>query len=161
MSAVDDVCKREVSLYVYSDFVFQLVMPSVGNESIFTITSVEKAVIGSNIQGTNSTATPVLKSSHSDGIHDRAVYDLGTGINTNNDTSNSDPNLVVVAFEVLLNCHSNITNNSKYWVGAGLVGRPRMIWVGQIAIYAQVDAASRPRIDMMAKIMDGTGLTVS
>merc|ERR1719248_88554 len=68
---------------------FELVMPSILNASIFNILSVENAIIGSNIQGLNQNAVPLLKSSHNDAINNLAIYDLGTAINTSPDVSTS------------------------------------------------------------------------
>ncbi len=128
-------------------------MPSILNASIFNILSVENAIIGSNIQGLNQNAVPLLKSSHNDAINNLAIYDLGTAINTSPDVSTSDANKIKLSFEVMLNDHANVTNGSYYWVGAGLVGTPNMIWVGQISMLADVPTDSRPRLSMKTSIV--------
>eukprot|EP00794_Sanderia_malayensis_P007243 gene7243-8051_t len=136
----------------------ELVMQTVSNASIYHIESVGKATIGSNIQGLDSSAQPILKSSNNDGINNLAIYDLGIGINTNADTSTSDANKVKLSFDVILVDHQNLTNGtSLFWVGAGLVGKPSMIWVGQIKMSPVIPIDSRPRLSLKAEIIEGTG----
>ena len=130
-------------------------MPTIANQSIFNIISVENAVIGANIQGLNTSAKPILKSSNNDGINNLAIYDLGIGINTNADTTNSPSNTITLNFQVILNDHKNVTNGSSHWVGAGLVGKPKMIWVGQIVMTPVIPANARPWLYMKPEIIPG------
>eukprot|EP00112_Aurelia_sp_Birch-Aquarium-sp1_P002282 Seg1249.10 transcript_id=Seg1249.10/GoldUCD/mRNA.D3Y31 product="hypothetical protein" protein_id=Seg1249.10/GoldUCD/D3Y31 len=134
---------------------FELVMPTIANQSIFNIMSVEDAVIGANIQGLNTSAKPILKSSNNDGIQNLAIYDLGIGINTNADTTNTPSNTITLSFQVILNDHNNVTNGSSHWVGAGLVGKPKMIWVGQIVMTPVIPANARPWLYMKPEILPG------
>ena len=128
-------------------------MPMISNQSVFHISSVGKAVIGANVQGLNESAEPVLISTQKDGINNAAIYDLGIGTNTNSSSANPVADTISLTFNVILLDHNNVTNGSSHWVGAGLVGKPKMIWVGQISMTAIVPVDSRPWLFMKPSII--------
>lgn len=128
----------------------------VGNDSVFHISSVERAEIGENIIGLNSSAKPVFISSQNNGINNAAVYDLGIGNDSQSFSGNLTKNIITVKFDVILLDNANVTNASVHWVGAGLVGKPKMIWVGQIMMTAIVPIDSRPWLQMNTSIIPPT-----
>ena len=128
----------------------------ISNQSVFHISSVEQAVIGSNVKGLNASAKPRLISSQNNGINNFAIYDLGIGINVN-ESSNPIDDTISIKFNVILLDHNNVTNGSSHWVGAGLVGKPYMIWVGQISMTAIVPIDSRPWLNLMPSIIEIAG----
>ena len=131
----------------------QLVMPMISNKSIYHISSVDEAVIGSNVEGLNTSARPKLISSQNDAINNFAIYDLGIGVNTKQNLTNPTADTISIQFNVLLLDHNNVTNGSSQWVGAGLVGKPYMIWVGQISMTTIVPVDSRPWLYLKPSII--------
>ena len=131
----------------------QLVVPYISNRSVFHISSVEQAIIGSNIQGLNSSARPQLISSQNNGINNFAIYDLGIGLNVNSTSTNATADTISIKFNVILLDHNNVTNGTTQWVGAGLVGKPYMIWVGQISMTMIVPVDSRPWLHLSPSII--------
>ena len=130
-------------------------MPMVSNVSIFHIVSLEKAIIGSNIKGLNLNAQPIITSSNNDNISNLAVYDLGIGNNTAESTASIPDNTIELKFKILLNDHQNLTNGSSHWIGAGLVAKPKMIWVGQLTVITIVPVDSIPMLSMKCLIIPG------
>ena len=71
------------------------------------------------------------------------MIDFGTVTNLNG--AFDDPeSQIKVEFEIIVNDHSNFTNGSKHWVGVGVRGGERMMWIGEAAMIAEVPNDRRP-----------------
>lgn len=128
----------------------EIVMPVANGSPVMAILSHEVVSIGSNIMGLNSsaTATFVTTTSHTS-LKDQAIINLGTGINELSSTTNSPVNQIKLRFESIVVENSNITNGSTYWVGAGVIGKPKMVWIGQVAIKTYISSNRRPNVNFV------------
>ena len=121
------------------------------------LTSLKLKNVGSNIQNLSTNALPVLKNTTTlDQFKDQAVFDLGIAYNEVNSDADSPDNRIDIEFEVVLNDFANVSNASSYWVGAGILGKPMMIWVGQINVDTFVKEGAQPLIDINL-VTVGTG----
>lgn len=125
-------------------------MPVANGSPVMAILSYEVVSIGSNIMGLNSsaTATFVTTTNHTS-LKDQAIINLGTGINELSSTTNSPVNQIKLRFESIVVENSNITNGSTYWVGAGVIGKPKMVWIGQVAIKPYISSNRRPNVNFV------------
>lgn len=128
-------------------------MPMIGNDSVFHIVTVHDAVIGENIKGLNASAKPVFVSTAKNGINNAAIYDLGIATNLNATSADNTKDTISFKFDVILLDNNNVTNGTTQWVGAGLVSKPKMIWVGQIEMTTIVPVDSRPWLNMKPSII--------
>lgn len=132
----------------------ELVLPKAGGKPIMTILSFEVVHKGANIRGINANNKPVYRSTTNiTGMYDQAVLDLGTGTNTNVDTSDSPDNQLTLTFRAILNDYANVTNSSSYWVGAGVIGKPKMVWVGQIKMKTYIKENCKPLMNIGMNII--------
>ena len=85
---------------------------------------------------------------------DQFVVDLGMTEYNGSTTDYDDITDVVgstvkLQFTAYLNDHDNVTDGTKILVGAGVIGRPKMVWVGQIQITANVTTDEpKPYVNM-------------
>ena len=82
-------------------------------------------------------------------LYDRGVIDFGL---VENDVGNADhpDNKIMMEFEIIVNDHANVTNGSKHWVGVGVRGGKRMMWIGDVALIADVPVDRRPVLQVLA-----------
>ena len=94
-------------------------------------------------------------------LHDRGSIDFGKVESTVGDNDHPD-NKIVVEFEIIVNDHANVTNGSKHWVGVGVRGGQRMMWIGDVALIADVPVFRRPILQVEATCtIPGTKLACS
>lgn len=115
-------------------------MPTVNNESVMSLKSLTFESVGSNI---NLDTTLINTTRVSAG-----VLDLGTATNNASSDIDSPDNEIRVKFQAILNDNRNISNASSYWVGAGVLGKPKMVWIGQIKINTYFPEDSKPLLDI-------------
>ena len=94
-------------------------------------------------------------------LHDRGSIDFGQVESTVGDSDHSD-NKIMIEFEIVVNDHTNVTNGSKHWVGVGVRGGKRMMWIGDVALIADVPTDRRPILQIAATCtVPGTKLACS
>ena len=121
--------------------------------SIMSLISFKVNSVGKSISNYASLSklTSQLNSTVKDPKHfDRGVIDFGTVENEKGDTDHSD-NKIMMEFEIIVNDHPNVTNGSKHWVGVGVRGGKRMMWIGDVALIADVPENRRPHLQLSAK----------
>ena len=104
--------------------------------------------IGSNLKDADSSAQFNNRSTTSyPELPDQGVINLG---HVKNPTSNvnDDTNKIKLEFTAYMNDFPNVTDGAKFWVGAGVIGRPKMVWVGQIQVEASVSTNTAPGVDI-------------
>lgn len=132
--------------------------------SIMSLVSLQVISVGKNIK--NNTAlsqmTAQLSSTVGDSkLHDRGKIDFGTVESTVGDVDQPD-NKIMLEFEIIVNDHANVTNGSKHWVGVGVRGGKRMMWIGDVALIADVPVDRRPILQVVASCaVPGTKLSCS
>lgn len=130
--------------------------------SIMSLVSLQVISVGKNIK--NNTAlsqmTAQLSSTVGDPkLHDRGKIDFGTVESTVGDVNQPD-NKIMLEFEIIVNDHANVTNGSKHWVGVGVRGGKRMMWIGDVALIADVPVDRRPILQVVAScVVPGTKLS--
>ena len=129
-------------------------MPKANGQPIISISSFTVSKIGANIDGLNAGAKADLRTTTSFSYKDQAVLNLGIGVNINESTADVPDNQVNLEFVALLTEHPNVTNGSTFWVGAGVVGKPKMVWVGQIAVKPLIYATRKPTLHIITSIVD-------
>lgn len=82
-------------------------------------------------------------------LYDRGTIDFGTVENTVGDVDHPD-NKIMLEFEIVVNDHANVTNGTKHWVGVGVRGGKRMMWIGDVALIADVPVDRRPILQVQA-----------
>ena len=82
-------------------------------------------------------------------LHDRGTIDFGTVESTVGNANHPD-NKIMMEFEIIVNDHANVTNGSKHWVGVGVRGGKRMMWIGDVALIADVPLDRRPVLQVSA-----------
>lgn len=107
--------------------------------------------VGSNIEGSrlNNPDVTLNSSVNHTKYFDRAIYNIGEVHNKDLSSSSFNDlqtNTIVIKFQVLLEDHVYISNDTKYWVGVGLKAGLNMVWIGQLAIIADVPFTRRPRV---------------
>lgn len=124
----------------------ELVMPKGNNEPIMSITDFRIISTGSNLVGVDNSAKFNNRSTTDyPELPDQGVINLGHVKNPLSDV-NDDTNKIKMEFTAYLNDFQNVTDGAKFWVGAGVIGRPKMVWVGQIQIEAKVTPNSDPNV---------------
>lgn len=129
----------------------QVILP-VHETSIMSLTDLKVLSVGTNIANhTNLKAASVeLNSTVGDPkLYDRATIDFGLVQNSAGDSDSQD-NKIMLEFEIIVNDHANVTNGSKHWVGVGVRGGKRMMWIGDVALIADVPDDRRPVLQVLA-----------
>ena len=129
-------------------------LPKANGQPIMSLLSFAVDHFGQNIVGVNKSAIPTyFNTTGVVGMYDQAVLNLGIGENTAASRDDIDDNKINLRFKAIVNDYSNITNDSTYWVGAGVIGKPKMVWVGQIKVktYVANDAKPTLKIDVEIK----------
>ena len=124
---------------------FQVILP-VNESSIMSVTAFRVVSVGSKIENHRAlnTARPQLSSTVGDPkLHDRATIDFGTVKSVTAVGTEAD-HKILMEFEIIVNDHSNVTNGSKQWVGVGVRGGKRMMWICEVALIADVPTDRRP-----------------
>lgn len=147
--------KMKISVFVptiYFQSVYSQVILPVNETSIMAITYVKVVSVGKNIDNYAALKLkePKLNSTVKDPkLHDRATIDFGT-VKSVVGLADSPDNEIVIEFEIVVNDHPNVTNGSKHWVGVGVRGGERMIWIGEVALMANVPDDRRPVLKVTA-----------
>lgn len=120
--------------------------------SIMSLISFKVNSVGKNIKNNVnlSKITAQLNSTVGEPkLYDRGVIDFGL---VENDVGNADhpDNKIMMEFEIIVNDHANVTNGSKHWVGVGVRGGKRMMWIGDVALIADVPVDRRPVLQVLA-----------
>jgi len=125
-------------------------MPKTEERPIMTIREFKVLNIGGNLNVTTPNPVPSNRQTTQDtSLIDQSIMDLGIAYNTGTNTDNTDTNKVKLQFTAYLNDHTNVTDGAKFWVGARVIARQKMVWVGQIEITAQVNETEpKPQVDM-------------
>ncbi|XP_073252900.1 uncharacterized protein [Porites lutea] len=129
----------------------EVILP-VHETSIMSLTYLKVLSVGTNIANhTNLKAASVeLNSTVGDPkLYDRATIDFGLVQNSAGDSDSQD-NKIMLEFEIIVNDHANVTNGSKHWVGVGVRGGKRMMWIGDVALIADVPDNRRPVLQVLA-----------
>ena len=120
------------------------------DKTIIQILKVEDAKLGSNVDCVGKDMIGVLSQTTTKTTpkeNDQAVYDLGVCSNTAGTLNEDiDANQIKIKFEVMLLEHANVTEGAKFWVGAGVVANPSMVWVGQIQMTTELPNPHRPKL---------------
>jgi len=129
-----------------------------------SLISLKVLSVGKNIENNAalSQITANLSSTVGDPkLHDRGKIDFGTVESTVGDVDHPD-NKIMLEFEIIVNDHANVTNGSKHWVGVGVRGGKRMMWVGDFALIAEVPLDRRPILQVAAScVVSDTKLSCS
>ena len=108
--------------------------------------------VGKNIQNHTALSKVTANLSSTVGepkLYDRGVLDFGTVGNEYGVADHPD-NKIAMEFEIIVNDHANVTNRSKHWVGVGVRGGKRMMWIGDVALIADVPLSRRPVLQVSA-----------
>ena len=128
----------------------QVILP-VHETSIMSLTHLKVLSVGKNIDNHTKAASVELNSTVGDQkLYDRATIDFGLVKNSDGDSDSQD-NKIMLEFEIIVNDHANVTNGSKHWVGVGVRGGKRMMWIGDVALIADVPDDRRPVLQVLAK----------
>ena len=117
-----------------------------------SLTCLKVLSVGTNIANHNEkkAASVELNSTVGDPkLYDRATIDFGLVENSKGDSDSQD-NKIMLEFEIIVNDHANVTNGSKHWVGVGVRGGKRMMWIGDVALIADVPDDRRPVLQVLA-----------
>ena len=132
-------------------------MPKQDDFPIMILESFKVTHVGSNIAGVNVSAIPTkYATTNQTEMEDQMVVDLGTAVNDNNSTENTDINKIIVEFTTIVNEHPNITNGSVISVACGVIGKPKMVWINQLKLKSYVSASPRPKLDFEMSIENET-----
>ncbi|KAL9974032.1 hypothetical protein ACROYT_G020561 [Oculina patagonica] len=148
---------------IVSTLKVEVILP-VNETSIMSLVSLRVVQVGTNIK--NNTAlsqiTAQLTSTVGDQkLYDRGTIDFGTVENTIGTVDHPD-NKIMLEFEIVVNDHAHVTNGSKHWVGVGVRGGKRMMWIGDVALIADVPVDRRPILQVQATCeLPGTKLPCS
>lgn len=131
----------------------EVILP-VNGTSIMSLVSLEVKSVGKNIVNESgidfSSVKATLNSTVGDTkLHDRGSIDFGEVVNKNGDLD-APENKIEIEFEIVVNDHANVTNGSKHWVGVGVRGGKRMMWIGDVALIADVPQDRRPILQIEA-----------
>ena len=129
----------------------QVILP-VNETSIMSLISFKVNSVGKNIKNNSalSKVTAQLNSTVGDPkLYDRGVIDFGLVENEVGNVDHPD-NKIMMEFEIIVNDHANVTNGSKHWVGVGVRGGKRMMWIGDVALIADVPVDRRPVLQVLA-----------
>lgn len=127
----------------------QVILP-VHETSIMSLTHLKVLSVGKNIDNHTKAASVELNSTVGDQkLYDRATIDFGLVKNSDGDSDSQD-NKIMLEFEIIVNDHANVTNGSKHWVGVGVRGGKRMMWIGDVALIADVPDDRRPVLQVLA-----------
>lgn len=130
--------------------------------SIMSLVSLEVVSVGKNIKNNAALSQKMAELSSTVGdlkLHDRGTIDFGTVESTVGNVDQPD-NKIMLQFEIVVNDHANVTNGSKHWVGVGVRGGKRMMWIGDIALIAHVPVDRRPILQVIATcVVPGTKLS--
>ncbi|PFX24679.1 uncharacterized protein LOC111331343 [Stylophora pistillata] len=139
----------------------EVILP-VNGTSIMSLVSLEVKSVGNNIANNNnlSKVKAVLNSTVGDPkLHDRGSIDFGEVANIAGDLD-APENKIEIEFEIVVNDHANVTNGSKHWVGVGVRGGKRMMWIGDVALIADVPQDRRPILQVEAScVLPNSNLT--
>lgn len=148
---------------IVSTLTVEVILP-VNETSIMSLVSLQVVGVGKNIKNNAalSQMTAQLSSTVGDPkLHDRGKIDFGTVESTVGDVDHPD-NKIMLEFEIIVNDHANVTNGSKHWVGVGVRGGKRMMWIGDFALIADVPVDRRPILQVVAScVVPGTKLSCS
>ena len=166
---IDNICGQTPTLHVVRGRIFiyilllQVILP-VNESSIMSLVSLQVVQVGKNIKNNSALSKMTAKLSSTVGdtkLYDRGTIDFGTVENTNGDVDHPD-NKIMVEFEIIVNDHANVTNGSKHWVGVGVRGGKRMMWISEFALIADVPVDRRPILQVQATCsLPGTKLSCS
>lgn len=118
--------------------------------------------VGSNIKQSGTTNAVIknlpryFNTSDDKESNDQAVIDLGKVANTASDVKNTSVNQIKVKVTVLVNEVANLTNGAIFKVGAGVIGMPRMVWVGQIDTTVEIASNDQPKLELNHTIIGET-----
>lgn len=92
-------------------------------------------------------------------LYDRGMIDFDKVENIVGQLDHPD-NKIMLEFEIIVNDHANVTNGTKHWVGVGVRGGSRMMWIGDVALIADVPVDRRPILQVQATCaLPGTKLS--
>jgi len=129
----------------------EVILP-VNETSIMSLISFKVNSVGKNIKNhlALGQVTPQLSSTVGDlNLFDRCTIDFGTVESDVGDANHPD-NKIMMEFDIIVNDHANVTNGSKHWVGVGVRGGKRMMWIGDVALIADVPPYRRPVLQVLA-----------
>ncbi|CAH3026162.1 unnamed protein product [Porites evermanni] len=130
----------------------EVILP-VNETSIMSLTYLKVLSVGTNIDNHNNLKAASIELNSTVGdpkLYDRATIDFGLVENSAGDSDSQD-NKIMLEFEIIVNDHANVTNGSKHWVGVGVRGGKRMMWIGDVALIADVPDDRRPVLQVSAK----------
>ena len=120
------------------------------------ILSVNSSHVGGNIKNrqngafkVNTTSLKLLSTSDNSADKDQVVWNIGTAMNTASDRSNSDDNKIKIRMKVLVNEVQNLTSGTIFKVGAGVIGLPRMVWIGQLNVTLKIENTRQPKMNFV------------
>lgn len=133
-------------------------MPKTEEAPIASITSFQVDSIGSNVKvGNTSPVFTNRTTTNEKRLADQAVIDLGQGQNDDiNVVGDVDANKIKITFTAYINDHPNVTEGASFWIGAGVIGRPKMVWVGQFKITTTLVTPAIPFPSMDLTFSDET-----
>ena len=127
-------------------------MPKTQDFPIASITNFQLVSKGNNIEVENNNVSPTNKNTTDETkLTDQSVIDLGQAYNTNMSNSERiDDNKIKLTFTAYINDHANVTEGASFWIGAGVIGQPKMVWVGQFKMITTLSSPSIPfpKVDM-------------
>lgn len=129
----------------------EVILP-VNGTSIMSLVYFKVNSVGKNIQNHTALSKVTANLSSTVGepkLYDRGVLDFGTVGNEYGVADHPD-NKIAMEFEIIVNDHANVTNRSKHWVGVGVRGGKRMMWIGDVALIADVPLSRRPVLQVSA-----------
>ena len=120
-------------------------MPKTEDRPIASITEFEVESVGNNLNVATSSPTPTDRQTTLDKkLTDQSVINLGQTYNTGTSTDDTDDNKIKIRFTAYFNDHSNVTEGAAFWIGAGVIARPKMVWVGQVKLTTTLKTPSVP-----------------
>ena len=129
-----------------------------------SLVSLRVVQVGKNINNSaalSQTTTQLNSTVGDQKLYDRGTINFGMVENTVGDADHPD-NKIMLEFEIIVNDHANVTNGSKHWVGVGVRGGKRMMWIGDVALIADVPDDRRPILQVEATCaVPGTKLSCS
>ena len=132
-------------------------MPKQDDFPIMILESFKVTHVGSNIAGVNVSAIPTkYATTNQTEMEDQMVVDLGTAVNDNNSTENTDINKITAEFTTIVNEHPNITDGSAISVACGVIGKPKMVWINQLELKGYVSASPKPILGFQMSIENET-----
>eukprot|EP00111_Clytia_hemisphaerica_P018515 TCONS_00054793-protein len=123
----------------------ELVMPKTEDRPIASITEFGVESVGSNLNVATNSPSPTDRQTTSDkSLTDQSVINLGQTSNKGSTTDDVDANKIKIKFTAYFNDHSNVTEGAAFWIGAGVIARPKMVWVGQVKLTTTLKTPSVP-----------------